>query len=79
MKLIYNRDYRLETNFGTGGKVTTDFFGGDDQASAVVCQPDGKIVAAGFAFNTHDLNFNFALARYFPKSTKHYRISTEHE
>ncbi len=53
----YNTDGSLDTSFGTGGKVTTDF-GGTDQAWAAVLQPDGKIVAAGLA------SADFALARY---------------
>ena len=43
----YNSNGSLDTTFGTGGKVTTDFLGGDDQAHDVVTQPDGRIVAAG--------------------------------
>ncbi|MFJ3788744.1 calcium-binding protein [Kitasatospora sp. NPDC090091] len=43
----YNADGSLDTLFGTGGKVTTDFNGGDDGARAVALQPDGKIVVAG--------------------------------
>jgi uncharacterized delta-60 repeat protein len=34
---------------GFGGMVTTDFAGGDDAASSVVVQPDGKIVVGGQA------------------------------
>ena len=58
----YNTDGTPDITFGTGGKVTTNFGGSDDQASAVAIQADGKIVAAGFtdASGTHD----FALARY---------------
>src|SRR5881392_1181586 len=56
----------LDTTFGAGGIVTTDFFGGNDEANAVVAQPDGKIVAAGYAFNTATHNNDFALARYNP-------------
>src|SRR5262249_6143539 len=37
----------LDSTFGTGGKVTTDFIGGDDRALAVAIQSDGKIIAAG--------------------------------
>jgi uncharacterized delta-60 repeat protein len=69
----YKRDGSLDnTGFGTEGKVTTDFFGGDDQATALIFQPGGKFVAAGFALNTHTLNFNFALARYFSRSPEHH-------
>src|SRR5262245_684540 len=39
-------DGDLDTTFGSGGIVITDF-GGDDVANAVALQSDGKIVAAG--------------------------------
>jgi hypothetical protein len=39
----------LDPAFGSGGKVTTGISGGDDQAFALALQPDGKLVAAGFA------------------------------
>ncbi|HXG91630.1 MAG TPA: delta-60 repeat domain-containing protein [Blastocatellia bacterium] len=53
----------LDPTFGTAGRVTTDFFGGADQASAVAIQPDGKIVAAGFAEHPGSA-VDFAIARY---------------
>jgi uncharacterized delta-60 repeat protein len=37
----------LDSTFGSGGKVITDFKGGDDVARAIAIQPDGKIVAVG--------------------------------
>lgn len=37
----------LDSAFGTGGKIVTDFAGGYDFARAVVVQSDGKIIAAG--------------------------------
>src|SRR5438093_8754306 len=43
----YNTNGTLDTTFGTGGKVTTDFAGHTDQAFAVALQTDGKIVVAG--------------------------------
>ncbi|MGW4896970.1 calcium-binding protein [Kitasatospora sp. NPDC004240] len=52
----------LDPAFGTGGRVTTDFGGGADEARGVVVQADGKIVVAGYAGATDD----FALARYNP-------------
>jgi uncharacterized delta-60 repeat protein len=55
----------IDTTFGTAGKVRTDF--GDhnfDQARSAVLQPDGKIVAAGFAISQNGLVQNFAIARY---------------
>jgi uncharacterized delta-60 repeat protein len=43
----YNADGSLDTSFGIGGMVTTDFDGAYDEARAAVIQSDGKIVAAG--------------------------------
>ena len=57
-----NADGSLDTGFGTGGKVRTDFAGSADKAFAVTVQPDGKIVAAGNAYNV--TNNDIALARY---------------
>jgi uncharacterized delta-60 repeat protein len=54
----YNIDGSLDTSFGTGGKVLTDFFGDFDQATTLLIQSDGKIVAAGSAGGF------FAFARY---------------
>ena len=53
----------LDTGFGTGGKVTTDFAGKNDFGSSLALQPDGKIIVAGYTINATD-NANFALARY---------------
>ncbi|MGQ0592895.1 MAG: hypothetical protein ACT4QB_09650 [Gammaproteobacteria bacterium] len=49
----------LDPGFAAGGRVLTDL-GGGDGASALVVQPDGKLVAAGGS------TVNFALARYHP-------------
>ncbi|MER6352931.1 hypothetical protein ABT186_14050, partial [Streptomyces sp. NPDC001634] len=54
-------DGSLDSTFGTGGKVLTDF-GGIDEAFGVALQTDGKIVAAGLT--TASGNADFALARY---------------
>jgi len=59
----YFYDGTIDSTFGTGGKVTTDFAGSDDQALAAAFQSDGKVVAAGHAFNA-GTNSDFALARY---------------
>ncbi len=52
----------LDTSFGTGGKVVTDFGAGGDYAAAVAIQPNGKIVAGGDA--QIGTTLGFALARY---------------
>jgi uncharacterized delta-60 repeat protein len=60
----YNSDGSLDATFGTGGKVTTDYFGRNDGAAAVAVDGSGKIVAAGFAFSGAFPSVEFALARY---------------
>ena len=57
----YNPNGSLDHNFGTGGKVITPI-GSDSSASALVIQPDGLIVAAGYSVNGS--NNSFALVRY---------------
>jgi uncharacterized delta-60 repeat protein len=58
----YNADGSLDTNFGTGGKVTTPIGNDDDTANFVAIQTDGKIVAAGYSYGSS--NIDFALVRY---------------
>jgi uncharacterized delta-60 repeat protein len=53
----------LDPTFDGDGMVTTDFVGNADEAHAVAIQPDGKIVATGFA---RAVGTDFALARYLP-------------
>lgn len=59
----YNPDGSLDPAFGSGGQVVTDFFGAADAATAVVLQPDGKIVASGIASGSNKV-FGFGMARY---------------
>src|SRR6266566_313079 len=54
----------LDSSFGTGGLVTTDFAGRGDFGLAVALQSDGKIVAAGNSSAVGVFSVNFALARY---------------
>jgi uncharacterized delta-60 repeat protein len=61
----YNPDGSLDKKFGGTGKVTTPISSGDDAARALVLQPDGKLVAAGFSKSGSQ--FVFALARYLGK------------
>jgi len=66
----HNVNGSLDTSFGSGGKVTTDFNGGGDQAQAVTLQPDGKIVAVGnTTISTPVFTVDFALARYLATSS----------
>ena len=59
----YNTDGTVDTSFGAGGFALGDG-GGADEARVVMVQPDGKLVAAGFAYN--GANYDFALARLNP-------------
>jgi uncharacterized delta-60 repeat protein len=52
----------LDPTFSGNGVVQTDFYGNDDEAYGVVVQPNGQIVAAGYAIN--GTAKNFALTRY---------------
>ena len=45
----YNSNGSVDTGFGAGGKVTTPVTEDHNEASSVAVQPDGKIVAAGYA------------------------------
>jgi uncharacterized delta-60 repeat protein len=59
----YNTDGSLDASFGDGGKVITLFPNAvRSGARAIVLQPDGKIVAAGWTYSPS--NGSFALARY---------------
>jgi uncharacterized delta-60 repeat protein len=64
----YNSNGTLDASFGTSGKVTTAFDGPPGQgfsfaqAFSVAVQPDGRIVAAGYASISG--GFDAALARY---------------
>ena len=58
----YNANGSLDTSFGTAGKVTTAIGSSDDEAYALVLQPDGKVVAAGYTYGTSSIAI--ALARY---------------
>src|SRR5204862_2534471 len=55
----------IDATFGVAGKVSTDFgVGGFDRAHSAALQPDGRIVAAGFAISQNGGVQNFAVARY---------------
>jgi len=61
----YNSDGSLDTAFGVGGTVTTDFAGRDDSAEALCIQSDNKILVAGRRMlSSNSDTTDFALARY---------------
>jgi uncharacterized delta-60 repeat protein len=64
----YNPDGSLDTTFGNGGMVSTDFIGMEDDAFSVLIQPDGKIVAVGSA-NEGANYYDFAAVRYLNNGT----------
>ena len=42
-------DGSLDASFGSGGKLVIDFYGAADGASALLLQPDGKLLVGGLA------------------------------
>src|SRR5207253_4213804 len=59
-----NTNGTLDSGFGTGGRVVSNFGGSSyDAASAVVVQADGKIDVGGTT-NSNGTRLDFALARY---------------
>ncbi|HYP50034.1 MAG TPA: delta-60 repeat domain-containing protein, partial [Pyrinomonadaceae bacterium] len=63
--LRYNPDGTLDNTFDGDGKVVTSFGNGEEGASEVLIQPDGKILVAG-SINTRTPAGEIALARYNP-------------
>jgi uncharacterized delta-60 repeat protein len=60
----YKADGSLDTTFGQGGKVVTNFVGGSsDEIQALAIQTDGKLLATGYS-NGGGTGNDFALARY---------------
>lgn len=60
----YMDDGQPDTTFGAAGLVTIDFSDGNDQATALALQPDGKILLAGYASGL--VEDSVALARLLP-------------
>jgi uncharacterized delta-60 repeat protein len=67
-----NPNGSFDTTFGNNGIVITNFFASLDSATEVALQPDGKIIATGYA-TPGGVNvasaYDFALARYNPNGT----------
>lgn len=64
--------WRLDPTFGSGGLVLTDFqYGGapSSGANAMVVQPDGEILAAGYTSDLSGLKDMADVARYRPDGT----------
>ena len=61
----FNTDGSVDGSFGSDGQVATEFFGLANPACALDLQPDGKIVAAGYAYSaTSGTIYDSAIARY---------------
>jgi uncharacterized delta-60 repeat protein len=65
----YQANGTLDGNFGHRGMVTTPIGSGNARALALVAQPDGKLVAAGYSAKGPSLFGSFALVRYNPNGT----------
>ncbi|MFB3922694.1 MAG: hypothetical protein ACE145_13300 [Terriglobia bacterium] len=61
----FHIDGTLDTTFGSGGVVVTDFGPGGEYAYKGVIQSDGKIVVVG-TVDTNGTGYNFGAARYWP-------------
>jgi uncharacterized delta-60 repeat protein len=60
----YNSDGSLDSTFGSGGLVTTDFIGGTDAIVDFELLADGGFLAVGPAAHTYNGNIDFGIARY---------------
>jgi uncharacterized delta-60 repeat protein len=61
----FTADGELDTSFDGDGKLITSFPTGDADINALVVQPDGKIVVAGYVQITNENN-EIVVARYLP-------------
>jgi uncharacterized delta-60 repeat protein len=64
--LRLNSDGQLDETFGVDGIVYTDLAGDYDFANTLAIQPDGKLIAAGYAYRVDAQRAHFALVRYYP-------------
>jgi uncharacterized delta-60 repeat protein len=60
----YTAGGRLDSGFGAGGRVLTDFGTSSSALNAVAIQADGKIVVAGSSWDPRTRMYRFGLARY---------------
>ena len=60
----YETDGTLDQSFGSNGKVTTDFYGYDEEAKCLAIQDDGKILVAGYSYDFPNASIDFAMVRY---------------
>jgi uncharacterized delta-60 repeat protein len=60
----YNADGTIDSSFGDGGVVMTDFGGNYDYPNELALQPDGKVVVAGYVGDVSGEGRDFGVARY---------------
>jgi uncharacterized delta-60 repeat protein len=60
----YLPDGSIDPTFGTGGRTSADFGLRDDSIFDLVIQPDGKVVTAGWTFDTADFDPDTLVSRY---------------
>jgi Domain of unknown function (DUF5122) beta-propeller len=53
----YNANGTLDTTWNSTGTVITPIGTGNDRASAIALQPDGKVLLAGYCSNGSDTDF----------------------
>jgi uncharacterized delta-60 repeat protein len=61
--LRLNASGTLDSSFGNNGILILSFFNSDDILRDIEIQPDGKIIASGYAVDDINLNYKYALAR----------------
>src|ERR671939_76168 len=67
----YNSNGSLDTSFDSDGMLVENIFGRGEFLSAVALQPDGKIVAAGYAIDADSPHPDgFAVRRYNPNGSR---------
>jgi uncharacterized delta-60 repeat protein len=60
----YDMDGSLDNTFGQNGIITNSIQFSDDRAYSVNIQDDGKILTAGYTYNSGEGSINFELNRY---------------
>ncbi len=65
----FNTDGSLDSSFGSGGRVSTDFGGRLELVLSSAIQGDGKLVVVGGSRISDTSPYDFALARYNPNGT----------
>ncbi|MGH8066966.1 MAG: DUF4214 domain-containing protein [Candidatus Entotheonellia bacterium] len=65
----YHPDGSLDGSFGVGGKAIVNLGGASNGASALLIQPDGKLVVTGFAGASRVMPSSLVIARFQPEGS----------